>query len=138
MHQILAKLSGGKLSIQGIVQCYRMHSRGGVEAGSLTVPRRACSRPRLLAAQASMQSAPSLSSRRDSRPAPPGLGEMAANASQGIVGILSSALPEITRVGVRGKPSCMPCTMSQGAAEKLSVRGGTFRHTIISMWCIRV
>ena len=68
-----------------------------------------------------MRSAPSLSSRRDSRPAPPGLGEMAANASQGIVGILSSALPEITRVGVRGKPSCMPLTTSQSSAEKQSV-----------------
>ena len=71
-----------------------------------------------------MQSAPSLSSRARLAPRPARLGEMAANASQGIVGILSSALPEITRVGVRGKPSCMPCTMSQGAAEKLSVRGG--------------
>ena len=65
------------------------------------MPRRACSRPVLDATQASMRRETLRRSRRDSMLLLllllcVGLGEMAANASLGIVGIFSSALPSIT------------------------------------------
>ncbi len=76
------------------------------------MPTRACSLPVLDATQASMRSAESRMSRRDSRlllPVPLGLGDIVAYASLGIVGIFSRARPEVTRAGARQKPSCTRC-----------------------------
>ena len=39
-----------------------------------------------------------------------GMGDMAASASQGIVGIFSSALPSITCAGALEMPSCSSST----------------------------
>lgn len=86
----------------------------------LTVPIRACSLPVLDATQASMRSAESRTSRWDSRLlllAPLGLGEIAAYASLGIVGIFSRARPDVTRAGAGQKPSCMHCCTIESRHE---------------------
>ncbi len=71
------------------------------------MPRRACSRPVLDATQASMQRGAFRTRRQDSWLLLLScFGEMTANASLGIVGIFSSALPDIVFAGAREKPSC--------------------------------